>query len=322
MDNRGRHLLRDKSCPAALISWSLFAIQQLRDHSIVHSAIFLLPVNMESKREKLIKLKEAYILQMEKNLEMIKEKEQLEDKQIETKKAIKEIKRNCHQMFTELRIGSDSSKINLPITGSTIATQTVINSSLSDYSVYIPDRRVSFNASINCEGCGKTFRGYYGKKYRRIIFREPAFYVHCIKECQEYTKLNKIQKCHECKLLFVNRHSYSWHLKKIHRDSVKHLDGNVYNSSKACPGCGQELPVNRYRKGRIDISRVYSKHCVEECEEYKKLNLIRKCNDCGNSFLNQSSLASHQRSDTNSCRKNKKPDWLSKIIPIVLDTNP
>ena len=235
---------------------------------------------------------------------MIKEKEQLEDSQIETKKAIKEIKRNCHQMFTELRIGSDSSTINLPKTGSTIATQTAINS-LSDYSVFIPDRYVSFNASTNCEACGKTFRGYYEEKYRRIGYREPAFYVHCIKECPAYQKLDKIQKCHDCKLLFVNRHSYSWHLKKIHRDSVKHFDGNVYNSSKACPGCNQEFPVNLSRSGKI-ISRIYSKHCLEECEEYKKLNLIRKCNDCGISFLTQGSLSLHQRSDTNSCTDEQK----------------
>ena len=55
----------------------------------------------------------------------------------------------------------------------------------------------------NCCGCGKEF-----KKYDR--FWEPAYFAHCINECEEYKKLGVFLAGHLCNLnhLFVLNRSY------------------------------------------------------------------------------------------------------------------
>ena len=82
----------------------------------------------------------------------------------------------------------------------------------------------------NCRGCGKEF-----KKYECTW--EPAYFIHCINECEEYKKLglfladhlwnlinlsylDRISKCEECKLVFVDKPVLGAH-KKIHRRTTR-----------------------------------------------------------------------------------------------------
>lgn len=55
---------------------------------------------------------------------------------------------------------------------------------------YLPFK--TFNSIVNCKGCGEEFRAYTtGYHHGSPRNAEPAYYEHCIKQCNEYKKLGK-----------------------------------------------------------------------------------------------------------------------------------
>src|SRR4051794_35981467 len=61
----------------------------------------------------------------------------------------------------------------------------------------------------------------------------------------------------------------------------------------ACKGCGQQFQALRNWRNSTSYELSYYQHCFDECEKYKKLNLIQTCCDCNRRFLNHFSLKKH-----------------------------
>ena len=64
-------------------------------------------------------------------------------------------------------------------------------------------------------------------------------------------------------------------------------------------------------------------HCLEECLQYRKLNLIRKCDECSVSFINERAFRNHQNhvhKERVTRIKVPKPEWLTcQILPEEFD---
>lgn len=160
----------------------------------------------------------------------------------------------------------------------------------------------------SCPGCNKKFaKRFYGGKHL-ITFE---YYVHCIEKCEKYKELNLSAECFECKLKFLTTKGLQLHNVKIHRSAVDYsrhwMTKEVINSSSMgmhcnttvnCLGCDKEFPARRAR-AQIRYRRDYLVHCIEECEEYKKLGLIWNCKHCDCKFLSKQSLGNHRCQATN-----------------------
>ena len=204
------------------------------------------------------RLKELLQEQIIKNAQMSQEKDQLEDSSIELRNLIKTIKHETKELRDNLNVSPKSFNdlsIQWPLSLRQRAIHTKENNSttINGYSIHIPmgDGR-NYNQTVNCEGCGKKFRAHRrGDLKWFYIIREPGYYVHCIKECEEYQNLGKIQKCHECKLIFTYDRFLRVHNNMVHgnESKIKKSKGTIGKSSK-CPGCHLEFPAKSKYSGK------------------------------------------------------------------------
>ena len=177
---------------------------------------------------------------------------------------------------------------------------------LSTYTLYTPQTS-RIKKTLNCLGCGRKF------EIDNNIHSLSEFYEHCMRDCEEYKKLNLIRSCKECRLLFVNSYSYGQHVKFESKCELsRHLnkpdwapnsarDWNAmhcrlqWNTSRNCEGCGQQFKARRWPgSGLIRKEIAYYRHCFDECEEYKKLKLIRSCSACNRKFINGLAFHKHR----------------------------
>ena len=184
--------------------------------------------------------------------------------------------------------------------------QELVGHDLSAYTVYIPKDADHTNHIRSCKGCGQQFKTTCNGS--SLI----PFYEHCIRNCEQYKRLNLIRSCEACRLLFVNSYSYGIHvnsdlkceLSQRHRDkpdwapkSVKQWNAmncrRQWNTSTNCLGCGQQFRARKSPSGGLIKEMAYYRHCFDECEEYKKLNKICSCDDCRRKFLNGHALNKH-----------------------------
>ena len=175
-----------------------------------------------------------------------------------------------------------------------------------DYDIY-----VSNTSTLNtkrCLGCSVRFAIAFDTK---SLLR---FNTHCIRECEKYKKLSLIVKCDNCQLLFVNKKSFSakhrsyngkcslmsrhqnkpdWAPKSAKDWNQMHLQRR-WNTSVSCIGCARTFKAFKNVANYTKVKEIaYYEHCFDECEEYKELDLICSCQNCGRKFLNTSSLALH-----------------------------
>jgi len=161
--------------------------------------------------------------------------------------------------------------------------------------------------TIDCLGCQKTFNA---RKIKSTTYGELAYYVHCIDECEEYKKLKMIRECKPCAKKFLNARTYNNHLGKVHQTNtilksdtawvggwyVKTVAGTSEDTSTiSCKGCGEQFkaqPKNREKRQIPELA--YHVHCLKDCNEYKKLGLIRECHQCEKMFLNSTAYNNHQ----------------------------
>ena len=136
-----------------------------------------------------------------------------------------------------------------------------------------------WNSSISCKGCGQQFKARTLSKYNVMI--ELSYYRHCFDECEKYKQLDLIRRC-ECNRRFINFHALT-----LHCNSTGHKKP-TNNQPYLCEGCGQTFNRNQYQRKK------YVQHCVEFCDEYRKLNLIKTCSECKISFRNIYSLKNHK----------------------------
>ena len=198
---------------------------------------------------------------------------------------------------TELIESSDSLTLQTRI-------HQLIELNQEEFKVFIPYHRFPESSMVNvrkCCGCQKKFKSSRTGQY------EKAFYIHCIKECKQYQDLGKIRKCVDCKLLFINQISFSNHISKHHLEkeiirpnwlSEGHKIKYTFNSEVQCPGCKKMFPANKsyYNRHEKRINSVeFMKHCIEDCPQYKKLDLMRECKECKLIFLNYRALYAHKR---------------------------
>ena len=62
----------------------------------------------------------------------------------------------------------------------------------------------------------------------------------------------------------------------------------------ACPGgCGQTFRMLNSKACQYELA--YYIHCVEQCPDYRALNLLRECKECGLKFLNTRGFKNHEK---------------------------
>lgn len=168
----------------------------------------------------------------------------------------------------------------------------------------------TFNTTVICEGCKRTFKGHiYGHK----VQAEFKYYVHCTEQCEQFKKLNLIRECKICNLKFLNAVSLSRHMRCVHKpvEKVKIRSwmnitmlnrkyNTDFNSTVNCKGCGTTFKAQKTTKSLLPELDYYI-HCVEECEDFKKLNLIRKCNSCNKVYMNKIGYSNHLKQCTSKC---------------------
>lgn len=156
----------------------------------------------------------------------------------------------------------------------------------------------AFRAKIGskpCPGCGKNLP--------LIESRHPSFeyLIHVVEECSPC--LNIVKECKECNFKFVSSKSLNRHLTSKHSSTDKpdwmtkkifvnsKIASRKSNISVPCQGCGREL---ERVKGNGSYRFEDYVHMVEECEEYKKLQLIRTCKRCKGKFISTKAYGNHK----------------------------
>ena len=173
------------------------------------------------------------------------------------------------------------------------------------YTVFIPKKSLTtthFNAEIDCKGCSKVFKA--AVMAVGVMFGEPAYFVHCVKDCPKYRELNLIRKCDACCLLFINGQSERKHHGEAHGKRIEKPDwmsDQVYrvrsglrcNTKVSCSACGQFFDAQN-SAGKVSYSLEYMIHCIQDCHEYRNLGLVQTCPVCDCKFLNKLSLSQHK----------------------------
>lgn len=153
---------------------------------------------------------------------------------------------------------------------------------------------------------GRKKRGY-NRQFFASKRSVPSleYYAHCIEECVMYKELHLIQECTTCKYKFLNAVSLARHMTTFHRGqkltrswmsrSVTNQNSmnRSYNYKVRCLGCREEFPAHR-RGTRILPRMDFFIHCVEECEKYQQLGLIKECLKCQCKFLTNHAFAVHK----------------------------
>lgn len=76
------------------------------------------------------------------------------------------------------------------------------------------------------------------------------------------------------------------------RFNVERKHSTLFNSTIECKGCCRTFKC--HKSGKDSYAELdYYIHCVEECEDYKKLELIHECSHCNKIFLNKAGYAQH-----------------------------
>lgn len=168
----------------------------------------------------------------------------------------------------------------------------------------------AFPFQVNCIGCNKSFPCYYTPKgFKKIP--SPAYYVHCIDECQMYRAKDLIRSCEYCNFKFLDKEALGIHKNSCKASNKRSILASkpswmpvsialtIINYSKfegktACRGCKQLFPC--YRKGsKVVPSLDYYIHCIENCKEYRDKGWMKICSLCNCKFLNNQALVQHKR---------------------------
>lgn len=180
-----------------------------------------------------------------------------------------------------------------------IRPEKLVTESCSKYEdVYIPiSTSCKHLSTVDCLGCGQMFKS-------SDRYSEPAYYIHCLKECEEYKKLNLMRKCESCKKIFISHESMGNHschqpVKPIWMTTeMYHTSRRKKLESKPCPGCKKLLPS----------SYEFLIHAVEDCSS--SIHLVKECSECKCKFPNVSSYYRHY------FRRHgyemQKPKWMTK----------
>ena len=193
------------------------------------------------------------------------------------------------------------------------------------YWTFVPDYCVSRDrdSKKSCPGCELQFEAFIINHSERKsgIVGEPSYFIHLTQDCKEYEKLGRIDVCHDCKLIFINRQSAALHFHSLHPKNIPRpvwMPENTYKSYRGlrcehtvkCVGCGQKFPA-QVSSSTTTYSLEYHIHCIEECEEYKKLVLIRYCGECSCKFLNTKALGKHVKySGHDAGHSPPRPKWM------------
>ena len=259
--------------------------------------------------------------------------EEIQKVNVQIKEEIKIVRKEVKLKSLETRQPNPSMEVgSLSIQVRMEAKQMAISNVESNdhYKICFSGQKVKTpNTTVDCRGCGAMF-----KAGNRGSTRHPevAYYIHCMNECEEYQKLGLIFKCVDCKLLFINFGSFSTHIARGHRSGSKKypcikipasqqilkfiptlrtkskqqiMDESNYghfntinvgncNGLVKCPGCQLEFRAKIYSYRKKIYTLDYFVHCMEECEEYRKLGLISECSKCKLKFLNKRALSNHK----------------------------
>ena len=278
-------------------------------------------------------MKQLYAKIMEDNSRMKQEMEEIKQVNVQIKEEIKMTKKQVKLQALKIN-QTDPSIGVMSITREiqTDSMQLEISAVENDYKLCFPARKIKYpNLTVDCKGCGAIFKASI-QGYDQWPYPEIAYYIHCMNECEAYQKLSLIFKCEDCKLLFISSRSFSNHIARGHQSGSKqyrcieipaseqilkliptmknkskqqimtesnygHLNTTIVcscNGFVKCRGCQLEFRAKIEPDHRKVFTLDYYVHCMEECEEYRKLGLISECSKCKLKFLNKQSLATHK----------------------------
>lgn len=189
------------------------------------------------------------------------------------------------------------------------------------YKPYVPqscfESRLHFRDTVKCPACGDAFAAHIADDK---TYHAQEYYRHCIVECDRYKELGLIKKCSECKLLFINANSRRIHTAH-HNPSRRHqlrtrglrhkpdkpswmctatydyarlvTASSTATASVACAGCGKEFKARETAKAK-QPELAFFVHVIDQCEDYRKLQLTRDCSECNCSFHNLYAYIAHK----------------------------
>ena len=168
----------------------------------------------------------------------------------------------------------------------------------------------AFPFQVNCIGCNQSFPCYYTPKgFKKIP--SPAYYVHCIDECESYRAKELIRVCEFCNFKFLDKEALGIHKNSCKANNKRMLlaqkpnwmpvsiiltiiNYSKFDGTTSCRGCKRLFPC--YRKGsKVVPSLEYYIHCIEHCKEYREKGWMRICPVCDCKFLNNQALVQHKR---------------------------
>lgn len=168
--------------------------------------------------------------------------------------------------------------------------------------VFIPHNSGIMTEKCHCPGCGIEFK-------RNSETLEPAYFIHCTKECEEYSQLNLAEKCLVCKKLFIKESFQGNH--QCHRPpkpywmtacAYRHAFGKQVGL-KPCPGCGKHFPIVKGGNQSFE----FLIHVVEQCSRCE--NVVKECKECNFKFVTNEALSRHITARHPSM---KKPEWIAE----------
>ena len=127
---------------------------------------------------------------------------------------------------------------------------------------------------------------------RECILNDTIWKLHEVEEDSDIEE--EIEHEEELQIIKIIRKpdKPKWMTLKSYQNST--LNTELSLKRKACPGCNQEFALHRNGTIKTSPELAYCVHCVEDCDEYRQLDLIRQCHTCKCVFLNKSSLNRHQ----------------------------
>lgn len=168
----------------------------------------------------------------------------------------------------------------------------------------------AFPFQVNCIGCNQSFPCYYTPKgFKKIP--SPAYYVHCIDQCEAYRAKDLIRVCEYCSFKFLDKEALGIHKNSCKDNNKRQLlaqkphwmpisiiltiiNYSKFDGTTSCRGCKRMFPC--YRKGsKVVPSLEYYVHCIEQCKEYQQKGWMRVCPVCNCKFLNNQALVQHKR---------------------------
>lgn len=89
----------------------------------------------------------------------------------------------------------------------------------------------------------------------------------------------------ESDIIHANERTGRSHGGKAHLATEK--KGKLSDAITSCKECGMKFRFHQWHcdVGGQDYGPTFMRHCIEECEAYKKLDLIRECHHCKEKLL-------------------------------------